>query len=80
MVEVVMSVPFRYEASGEVRRALEDFRDMVNFCIQRALELGVTSFARLRDLVYEEFKARWPSYASHYCHLAVRVATSMLKA
>jgi len=79
MAEVVLSVPFRYKASGDVRKILEDFRDMVNFCIQKALETGVTSFARLRKLIYEEFRARWPNYASHYCHSAVRVATSMLK-
>jgi len=80
MAEVVLSVPFRYKASGDVRKILEDFRDMVNFCIQKALETGVTSFARLRKLIYGEFRARWPNYASHYCHSAVRVATSMLKA
>ena len=79
MAEVVLSVPFKYNASEDVRKVLEDFRDMVNFCIQKALETGVTSFARLRKLIYEEFRARWPNYASHYCHSAVRVATSMLK-
>ena len=79
MSEVVLSVPFKYRASGDVRRVLEDFRDMVNFCVQKALETGVTSFARLRKLIYGKFKARWPNYASHYCHSAVRVATSMLK-
>lgn len=52
---------------------------MVNFCVQRALETKVTSFAGLRNSIYAEFKARWPSYATHYCHSAVRVATSMLK-
>ena len=79
MSEVVLSVPFKYRASGDVHRVLEDFRDMVNFCVQKALETGVTSFARLRSLIYEEFRARWPNYASHYCHSAVGVATSMLK-
>ena len=76
----MLSVPFRYEASEDARKILEDFRDMVNFCIRRALETGVTSFARLRNLIYEEFRAKWPNYTSHYCHSAVRVATSMLKA
>jgi len=80
MSEVTLSVPFRYRASGDVRKLLEDFRQMVNFCVEKALETGVTSFARLRNLIYEEFRARWPGYASHWCHSAVRVATSMLKA
>jgi len=52
---------------------------MVNFCIEKALELNVTSYAKLRKAIYEEFKAKWSNYASHYCHSAVRVATSMLK-
>ena len=79
MSEIVLSVPFRYKTNEEVRKLLEDFRDMVNFCIERALEAKVTSYARLRKLIYAEFRARWPSYASHWCHSAVRVATSMLK-
>jgi len=79
MAEITLSIPFKYEATGDIRRVLEDFRDMINFCVQRALERGVTSFAKLRNLIYEEFKGKWPNYASHYCHSAVRVATSMLK-
>ena len=79
MSEVVLSVPFRYEPGGEVRKLLEEFRDMVNFCVERALEANVTSYARLRNLVYTEFRSRWPGYASHWCHSAVRVASSMLK-
>ena len=79
MSEVVLSVAFKYEADARARKLLEDFRDMVNFCIEKALEAKVTSYARLRKLVYAEFRARWPGYASHWCHSAVRVATSMLK-
>ncbi|RLE97622.1 MAG: transposase, partial [Thermoprotei archaeon] len=79
MSEVVLSVAFKYEADARARKLLEDFRDMVNFCIERALEAKVTSYARLRKLIYAEFRARWPGYASHWCHSAVRVATSMLK-
>ena len=75
----MLSVPFKYEPDARVRRLLEDFRDMVNFCVERALETRMTSYARLRNIVYNEFKSRWPGYASHWCHSAVRVATSMLK-
>ena len=38
MMEVTLSVAFRYEPSGEVKSLLVDFRDMVNFAIERALE------------------------------------------
>ena len=76
---MVLSVPFKYEASEDVRKLLEDFRDMINFCIAKALKLGITSFARLRKAIYEEFKVRWPDYATHYCHSACRVACSILR-
>ncbi|MEM3745093.1 MAG: transposase [Candidatus Bathyarchaeia archaeon] len=77
-MELTLSVPFGYEPNDEVRGLLVDFRDMVNFCIRKALEHNVTGFASLRRLVYEEWKERW-DYSTHYCHSACRVATSMLK-
>ncbi|ADI31314.1 RNA-guided endonuclease InsQ/TnpB family protein [Staphylothermus hellenicus] len=78
MVEVTLTVPFKYEKSGEIRRLLVDFRDMVNFCIEKAVQSGVTSYARLRKLVYGEWKRRW-DYSTHFCHSACRIASSMLK-
>jgi len=36
-VEIVLSVPFVYEVNDEIRKLLEDFRDMVNFCIDFAV-------------------------------------------
>ncbi|MBS7606100.1 MAG: hypothetical protein QXR84_01955 [Candidatus Bathyarchaeia archaeon] len=53
-MELTLSVPFGYESNDEIRRLLVDFRDMVNFCISKALEHNVTGFASLRKLVYEE--------------------------
>jgi len=32
-MEVVLGVSFGYEPNDELRKLLEDFRDMVNFCI-----------------------------------------------
>jgi len=78
IVEITLSVPFGYEPNEQVRKILEDFRDMLNFCIEKALELNITSFARLRKAVYNEWKSKW-DYSTHYCHSACRVATSMLK-
>lgn len=78
MMEVTLSVAFGYEASEEVRALLEDFRDMVNFAIERALEANVTGYARLRKLIYDEWKQRW-NYSTHFCHSACRVAVSMLR-
>jgi len=48
IVEVILGVPFGYEPSGEARKLLEDFRDMVNFCIDYAYRRRITSYAKLR--------------------------------
>ena len=37
-MECVLGVPFGYEPNEELRKLLEDFRDMVNFCILRLQE------------------------------------------
>jgi putative transposase len=70
--------PFGCEPNEEIRRLLEDFRDMVNFCIDYACKRRVTSYAELRKGVYEEWKRRW-SCSTHYCHSACKIALAMLK-
>jgi len=78
MMEVVLGVPFGYEPNDELRKLLEDFRDMVNFCIDYAYKRRITSFARLRKGVYEDWKKRW-SYSTHFCHSACKIALAILK-
>ncbi|MEM2382959.1 MAG: transposase, partial [Desulfurococcaceae archaeon] len=65
-MELTLSVPFKYEPNDEVKKILEDFRDMVNFCIEKAIENNVTGFAKLRKLVYNDWKSKW-DYSTHYC-------------
>ncbi|PUA31599.1 MAG: transposase [Candidatus Terraquivivens tikiterensis] len=77
-MEVILGVPFSYSINGEVRRLLEDFRDMINFCIDYAYRRKITSYARLRKGVYEEWKKRW-DYSTHFCHSACKIALAMLK-
>ena len=77
-LETVKSVWFGIDENEGVKNLLEDFRDMVNFCIEKAIELNITSSFKLRKAVYEDFKERF-DYATHYCHSACRVATSILK-
>jgi len=77
-VEVVLGVPFGYEPSEEVRRLLEDFRDMMNFCIDYAYRRRITSYARLRKGVYVEWKGRWDCL-THFCHSACKIALAILK-
>jgi putative transposase len=77
-VECVLGVPFGYEPNEESRKLLEDFRDVVNFCIDYAYKRRITSYAKLRKGVYEEWKRRW-SYSTHFCHSACKIALAMLK-
>jgi len=77
-VECVLGVPFGYEPNEEIRKLLVDFRDMVNFCIDYAYRERITSFAKLRKGVYEEWKRRW-GYSTHFCHSACKIALEMLK-
>jgi len=73
-----LGVPFGYEPDDEMRKLLEDFRDMINFCVDYAYKRGKTSYAKLRKGVYEEWKRRW-DYSTHYCHSACKIALAMLK-
>jgi len=77
-VEVYLGVPFGYEPNDEMRKLLEDFREMINFCIDYAHKRRITSFAKLRKGVYEEWKRRW-DYSTHFCHSACKIALAMLK-
>jgi len=56
VVSVVLAVPFGYEKDEVIQKLLEDFREMINFCIEKAIESNVTSYAKLRKLVYGEWK------------------------
>ena len=77
-MEVIKAIKFKYH--GDFSELFRDFRKMIEFCIDKALELGVTSYAKLRKAVYEEWKQRWyPKYHTHYCHSACKIATAILK-
>jgi putative transposase len=45
-VEVYLGVPFGYEPNDELKRLLEDFRDMINFCIDYVYKRRITSYAK----------------------------------
>ncbi|MCQ5340779.1 MAG: RNA-guided endonuclease TnpB family protein [Candidatus Methanomethylicia archaeon] len=77
-MEVILGVPFGYELNEEIRKLLEDFRCMVNFCIDYAYRRRITSYAKLRKGVYEDWKRRW-NYSTHYCHSACKIALAILK-
>ena len=77
-MEVILSVPFGYEPNDELKKLLKDFKDMINFCIDYAHKRRITSYAKLRKSVYEEWKRRW-DYSTHFCHSACKIALAMLK-
>lgn len=78
-MQVIQSVKFKYETSDDVKSLLTTFRDMINFCIEKALQHKVTSFMKLRALIYDEFKERFKGYNTQYCYSAVRIACNILK-
>jgi len=77
-MEAIKAVKFKYY--GNFNELFKDFREMIEFCINRALELGITSYAELRKSIYDEWKRRWyPKYHTHYCHSACKIATAILR-
>ncbi len=77
-MEVIKAVKFKYY--GDLNELFKDFREMIVFCIDKALKLGITSYVKLRNAVYDEWKRRWyPKYHTHYCHSACKIATAILK-
>ncbi|MBS7612019.1 transposase [Candidatus Bathyarchaeota archaeon] len=77
-MEVVLGVPFTYSPTDDLRKLLEDFRDMVNFCIEFAFKRRISSYAKLRKGVYEDWKKKW-DYSTHFCHSACKISLAMLK-
>ncbi len=77
-MEIIKTVKFKYH--GNFAELFKDFKDMIEFCIDKALELGISSYAKLRKAVYGEWKRRWyPKYHTHYCHSACKIAMAILK-
>jgi len=83
MMETVTSAHFITLPLTERKRELltwllDQFRELVNFCIQKCLEHGVTSRASLHRVAYEEWKSKF-DLATHWFHSAGQVATQTLR-
>jgi len=48
-MECVLGVPFGYEPNEEIKRLLEDFRDMVNFCIDYAYKRRINLLRQAQE-------------------------------
>jgi len=77
-VGVVRTMVFRYEPTPQILKLLSDFRDMINFCIAKALEMGSWSIKKLHRACYPELKARY-DYHSDYYGRAYRIASQILR-
>ena len=56
-MEVIKAGKFKYQ--GDFCELFNDFKEMIEFCIEKALELNITSYAKLRKAIYEEWKRKW---------------------
>jgi len=60
-MENTVTVKFKYH--GDLSELFRDYKEMLEFCIDRAIELKTTSFAKLWQSVYENWKVKWyPKY------------------
>jgi phosphopantetheine adenylyltransferase len=57
-IKVTKSLIVEYEKNEEMKKLLENFRDMVNFCIEKGLKYGY-SLNKLHENCYKELKKKY---------------------
>jgi len=74
---------FKLQPNDEQAIALEDlfktYSEMVKTCLDRAMNLNITSRKRLHEAVYKELRTRYPNHPSHYIYTAITQALSIFK-
>jgi putative transposase len=76
-IKVTKSLIVEYEKNEEIERLLEDFKNMVNFCIKRGLKYGC-SLKKLHENCYKELKKRYNYSCILFCE-AYRIAQSVIR-
>jgi putative transposase len=76
-MELTKTLIVEYEKNELMERLLEDFRDMVNFCIDKGLKYGY-SLKKLHQICYEEFKKKY-DYNTNIYPQAYRIAQSIIR-
>jgi len=76
-IEVTKSLIVEYEKNGEMGKLLENFRNMINFCIERGLKYGY-SLKKLHENCYKELKKKHNFHTIIYSQ-AYRVAQSIIR-
>jgi len=74
----ILHVDFGYDENEQIRQLMSDFRDMVNYCIQKAVKSKISSFVKLWHLIKNEIRQKW-NYTCQYHVTACRIACSILK-
>jgi putative transposase len=76
-IKVTKSLIVEYEKNEKMEKLLEDFRDMVNFCIEKGLKYGY-SLKKLHQNCYRELKKRY-DYNTMIYPQAYKVAQSVIR-
>ncbi|MEM1511714.1 MAG: hypothetical protein QXN15_04060 [Candidatus Jordarchaeales archaeon] len=74
---------FKLQPNDEQAIVLEDlfksYSEMVKACLDRAMNLNVTSRRRLHEAIYKELRTKYPNHPSHYIYTAITQALSIFK-
>jgi len=72
------TIIYNYEFPTSIKKMLVNYRDMVNYLLNYAVENRINSSYTLRDENKKWFKSNY-NYASHYLHSASSQASAMYK-
>jgi putative transposase len=72
------SVKQSYSPSPEVARLMEDFRQMVNDCLRKGLEVDASTLKKLCKLCYQDLKSKYGEVPSYYYLTAISKAAGFL--
>jgi hypothetical protein len=75
-MELTKTLIIEYEENKLMEKLLEDFRDMINFSIEKGLEYGY-SLKKLHENCYKELKKRYDYHTMIYVQ-AYRFAQSII--
>ena len=76
-IKVRKSLIVEYEKNEEMEKLLEDFKNMVNFCIEKGLKYGY-SLKKLHENCYKELKKRYTYHTMIYS-TCCKIAQSIIR-
>ncbi len=69
---------FKLSPSEEYKAILEElfstYESIVKECLNKAIEMNITSRKRLHEAIYRELREKYSSYPSHYIYTAITQA------